>query len=190
MSSEIIAWIDVESGGKSPEADPLLEFAAHLTDLQGNSLGSSYSALLQTKNLAEIISGTSESIKTMHMRSGLWQDLWSNSQKPVTLVEKEAIDWLQSLSSSDSIIYFGGNSINLDRRFLEVHMTEFYKLISHRSVDVTSLSLFLQANVCAPPFQKGKAHRALPDVMDSIDEYRHYIKWSKASMIREANSLV
>lgn len=184
MVSSVIAWIDVESGGTSPEIDPLLEFAALVTDMEGNALGNSYSSLVETKNLPEIISGTSEYVRNMHSKSGLWSDLWARNQKPVSVVESEALEWLEGITTPDTVVYFGGNSINLDRRFLQVHMPDFYERISHRSIDVTSVSIFLQSNAEASPYSKGKSHRALEDALDSVEEYKHYRRWIRSKCFR------
>lgn len=174
--TKIIAWTDVESAGTSSEQDAFLEIAVVFTDFEGVPIAESYSSLVTVKNLNRIMRESDPVVQEMHEKSGLWRDLWSQESKDSELIDDELQERLDAFSESD-IFILGGNSPHLDRRFAELYLPGFYNRISHRTVDVTTLSMVFQESCEAPMFVKRGEHRALPDVWDSIDEYRHYLKW-------------
>lgn len=174
---EAIVWIDAEFSGTSPQADELLEIAAIVTDLSGNTIGYPFEALFGVTNLSEVISRSSEIVRDMHDKSGLWFDLWSKNSDNFQKVEERMLEWLSDQVSDDVTLYFGGNSITKDRNYVEIHLPLVYSRISHQSVDVTSLAIALKANSKASSFSKEHRHRALSDIHESVQEYRHYVKF-------------
>ena len=58
---------------------------------------------------------------------------------------------------------------------MAVWMPVTYSHLSHMSVDVTSVSMMLQDGVSVSGYRKSRAHRALADAQDSLDEYRYYL---------------
>lgn len=177
---KVITWVDVESAGTSSAIDQLLEVAAVLTDFEGNPLQEPYSALVTVKNLTQVIESSDPTVKAMHERSGLWGDLWQCETKPPELIDCELQEFLRDEVISDSLILFGGNSPHLDRSYNELYLPGFNSMLSHRGIDVTTLSMVLQEHGGAQMFLKESAHRALPDVWDCIAEYRHYLEWVRA----------
>ena len=172
--AKVIVWTDVESTGTSSDVDALLEVAVVVTDFQGKPLLEPYNSLVTVKNLREIMTDADGPVKTMHERSGLWNDLWNLQTKSPELIDQELEAKISSLGEGH-LFLLGGNSPWLDRRFTELYLPRFYRLISHMTVDVTTLSLVLQDRAGAPMFLKGGSHRALADVWDSIEEYKHYL---------------
>ena len=175
-SSEAILWVDVETTGDLPETDELLEIGAMVTDLSGVPISQGFEALVHVSNISEVISRTSATVYDLHERSGLWLDLWNKKCAELGQIEEEIIKWLDNVVSPETVLYFGGNSITLDRNFVRLNLPKFYQRFSHRSIDVTSLSIALQSNTEVGPFRKAKAHRALLDVEDSVLEYRYYLQ--------------
>ena len=53
MTDKMIAWIDVESTGTSPDRDMILEIAGIVTDMQGRQYGDSFSTLVDTGSISE-----------------------------------------------------------------------------------------------------------------------------------------
>lgn len=176
LKNEAILWVDVETTGDLPETDELLEIGAMVTDLSGTPISQGFEALVHVRNIAEVISRTSTTVYDLHERSGLWLDLWSKKCAELEQIEEEILKWLDDAVDSDTVLYFGGNSITLDRNFVRLNLPKFYQRFSHRSIDVTSLSIALQSNTEVGPFRKAKAHRALLDVEDSVLEYRYYLQ--------------
>lgn len=172
---EAIVWIDVETSGDSPETDELLEVGAVITDLAGNLIANEYESLIHVPNLTTILEKTKSNILDMHEKSGLWFDLWNKETFEINQIESSMFQWISDSVNTNTILYFGGNSITLDRNFIRLNLPAVYKRISHRSIDVTSLSIALQSNIYINPFKKQKAHRALLDAKDSVVEYRYYL---------------
>lgn len=176
---ESIVWIDTEFSGKSPESDELLEVAALITDLQGRVISDPYHSLIEVQNLSTVIANSDDKVKRMHEKSGLWSDLWSKKSNTVDFIDKQMVQWLDTNSDGRTVFYFGGNSVTTDRNFISVNLPKFYKRLSFRSVDATTLSIVLSANSIFPKYFKEPKHRALDDVRESILEYQHYTRWIK-----------
>lgn len=176
VQEEAIIWIDVETTGNIPETDKLLEIAACITDLSGNLLHMiNFESLIHIPDLKSTLSETSSEIVLMHEKSGLWTDLWTKKAFTLSTVENDMLQWIDQIIGKNTVLYFGGNSITLDRNFVRMNLGKVYQRISHRSVDVTSLSIVFQSNAEVLPYRKEKAHRALPDIKDSVREYRYYL---------------
>lgn len=181
---DLIVWTDVETSGTTLSADAFLEVGALVSDTHGRRFGTSYESLITVSDLSGIIEKSSDNVRRMHERSGLWMDLWIRRTRSPSVVDSEMAVWLSQLLSSYEVrnspvrnVYFGGNSITLDRRFIQGYLPSFYSLISYRSVDVTSLSIALQSNTGVSRYEKCVRHRALSDASDSLDEYRHYLSF-------------
>lgn len=177
---EAIIWIDAEFSGTSPQSDELLEIAAIITDLNGEQLGSHFETLFEVANLSRVISRSSDLVKAMHDKSGLWFDLWTAETENFQTTQTNFLSWIDQNVDPETTLYFGGNSITRDRNFVEINLPKVYERISHQSVDVTSLAITLKATVSARGFSKDYKHRALADVRESIGEYLHYVNFVKS----------
>lgn len=175
---EAILWLDTETSGPNPNTDSILEIASIISEMDGKIIKeqSFFNELFKVNNLSEIISNSEQKIQEMHDKSGLWKDLWNSDSKKYLEVDSLLLQWINSLIDEEIMLYLGGNSLTLDRQFLQMYLPQSYKRISHRSIDVTSISLMIQSNTSINGFIKGKTHRALDDVKNSIEEYKHYIK--------------
>nr|MCS5532870.1 oligoribonuclease [Candidatus Poseidoniaceae archaeon] len=68
-----------------------------------------------------------------------------------------------------------GNSIHNDRVFLAKEMPEVLDLLHYRIVDVSTIKeLAKRWFPDLPRYQKKQAHRALDDIVESIEELRYY----------------
>jgi len=174
--SELIAWIDIEMSGTSPETDKLLEIASCITDMSGEKISDYFHRLSKIDNLSEIIESAEDEIKKMHEKSGLWEDLWSSHTYDIEDIDYSLSRWIREYSTNIDFLYLGGNTVTLDRMFMKLHLPRTYNLLSYRSIDVTSISLTVQKNSFIPGFEKSKKHRATSDVENSIKEYVYYLK--------------
>lgn len=180
--SEKIIWIDVETTGLNPLDDSLLEITAHLTDMSGQSLAEEYKTILFDCD-PSVTHLCDPFVLEMHEKSGLWDDLWSHNTVSYDTGDTILHHWLSSLINDDDIVYFGGNSIRLDRNFVEYYLPKFNSLIHYRSIDVTSISLVWN-NLHTPydGVKKNPAHRSEDDIRECIQEYRRYTSLIKKSM--------
>lgn len=161
-------FLDLETTGLDPAHCKILEVAAVITDNKLNILDQ-YSAVIETPQ-AELAK-MDEWCQITHYQSGLLEDI-KNYGVSLEEVEFE----LQKLKRR----YFpvnrpelSGSSVHFDKRFIEVHMPTFNKELSHRIVDVSSFMVALGNYWGVKVEQRHpSAHRALPDIKDSI----HYLK--------------
>lgn len=177
---ELIVWVDVETGGLDPDTDPLLEIAAIITTMEGEKVSPSFNKMLSIGNLSEVINNAPDNVREMHNTSGLWKDLWREKTYPLNVVDEKITNWLKENTKEEETLYFGGNSITLDRNFVKTYLPNFYKNLSYRSIDATSISLVLQSNLNIQRYSKKQKHRALSDVKEAIREYKHYLSCIKS----------
>lgn len=172
---KVIAWLDVEANGRLPNVHALLEVGMVVTDFSGELLTNPYTALTKVSDLQSVIAAADPLVKRMHDHSKLWNDLWEQDSKNADQIDSELCEILSHFTDKPTI-FLGGNSITLDRGFAEVYLPKFSATISHMSIDGTSIASVLQETAGAPRFYKRSSHRALPDVFDSIDEYKYYLQ--------------
>lgn len=197
---DYICWIDVETTGVDHNSDVLLEVAAILTDLQGNEISRytgptlvSYSA----DELDALMENSHERVREMHAKSGLLADLYSGMdmktlQEAVSLTEldRSLSAWVQE-QELERRPYVGGNSITLDRNFLEINTPEFFNTLHYRSVDATTIMLFLGALGHTVPRREGNyTHRAIDDITESVWSYQESLKLAAADIILSTQAQV
>ena len=71
----------------------------------------------------------------------------------------------------------GGNSIGVDRRFLDRYLPDLDRYLHYRSIDVSSIKELCRRWYPAIYKQrpsKSETHRALDDILESIEELRYY----------------
>jgi hypothetical protein len=90
-----------------------------------------------------------------------------------------ALSWVRATCLPDpKNVPMAGSTISFDRGFINVHCPELSNMISYRNVDVSSFKEMVR-RWCDPdmvymPANEVKAHRAMPDILESIRELRYY----------------
>ncbi len=114
----------------------------------------------------------------MHRESGLLDEA-RTAGMPRFDVEAAAIAWMSSLvfaTSSDTKPVMCGNSLRLDRNFLDVHMSALHRCFHYRTLDVSAIRCAVVGlgleDYQAPP--DVKAHEAIADCLASIKQLRFY----------------
>ena len=170
--SEFIMWFDVETTGLDSHSDALLEVAAIITDMQGHIVSTPFSVVLYHRDVSRVVALCDPVVVGLHEKSGLFAEMWNAPQdNSVSGVNTMLAQWLDRYIDDDDVVYMGGNSLGLDREFAKMYLPDVCSRLSHRNVDMTSVSLFLTRNGHAPFFVKKRCHRALFDIMDSLDEF-------------------
>ena len=69
-----------------------------------------------------------------------------------------------------------GNSVHVDKMYLDKHMPKFMSHLSHRIIDVSSLNELGKRWYpdVVRAVRKPRTHRALDDIKDSIIELKYY----------------
>ena len=123
----------------------------------------------------EQLAGMEPVVVEMHTKSGLLEQIKSST---ITLEEagEQTLAFLKEHLEERSVPLCG-NSIGMDRRFLDAYLPDIENYLHYRSVDVSTIKELARRwypEVLNEAPRKAVAHRALDDIKESIDELRHY----------------
>jgi oligoribonuclease len=166
-----LAWIDLEMTGLNPDADVILEIATVVTDAELNIVAEG--PVFAISAPPEILEGMDEWNQKQHRKSGLLERVLTSTET-MQSAEQKTLEFL-ALHLPPGKVPLCGNSIWQDRRFLARHMPALEKFFHYRIVDISSFKeLAKRWYPGMPVFKKGEAHLALADILESIEELRHY----------------
>ena len=167
-----LAWLDMEMTGLNPDSDKIIEVAMIVTDQDLNILAQSDVLVIHQPD--SIMDNMDAWNTSTHQRTGLTAKV-----KAATLTEAEAeqqllhfmAQWLPEKTSP-----MCGNTIHQDRRFMARYMPKLEAYFHYRNLDVSTLKEL--ATRWHPAVAKGVvkkgAHQALDDIIESIEEMKHY----------------
>lgn len=165
-------FIDTETTGINPEDNVILEFAMIITDDKLNEL-ESYTAVAHVDQY--YLDGMNHWADKQHRESGLVDDV-KKSNKTIKQIEKEVLEILARQFSGIAQPIASGNSVHFDKKFIAAHMPNLNKRLHYRIIDVSSfkeaLNIYANFNLGSRPV----AHRALPDIKDSIYYLKKYLE--------------
>lgn len=172
-SNDRIVWIDCEMTGLDLDKDALVEVAAVVTDSELNVLGEGVDVVISPP--AESLEQMGDFVRTMHTTSGLLESLADGT----TLADAEAqvLDYIRAWVPEAGKAPLAGNSVGTDKAFLDRHMTDLVGYLHYRVIDVSSIKELARRwypRVYFASPQKNGGHRALADILESIDELRYY----------------
>lgn len=172
-TNERIVWIDCEMTGLRLDADALVEVAAVVTDADLNVLGEGVDVIIEPPDAA--LAQMGDFVRQMHTKSGLLDALASGD----TLAGAEAtvLDYIRRWVPEPGKAPLAGNSIGTDKAFLDRNMPSLMAHLHYRVIDVSSIKelarrWYPRVFFAAPA--KNGGHRALADILESIDELRYY----------------
>ena len=167
-------WIDCEMTGLDLGSDLLVEVAALVTDSDLNVLGDGVDVVIGAS--AEQLERMPPVVREMHASSGLTDEVLAST---VTLqeAEQQVLDYVREWVPEARKAPLCGNSIATDRGFLTRDMPALDDWLHYRMVDVSSVKelarrWYPRVYFNAP--QKGGGHRALADILESVQELRYY----------------
>jgi oligoribonuclease len=172
--SDRLVWIDCEMTGLDLGDDLLIEVAALVTDSELNVLGDGIDIVIGAT--AEQMERMPEVVREMHAVSGLTGEVLAST---VTLQEAEerVLAYVKQFVPEPKKAPLCGNSIGTDRGFLARDMPALDDWLHYRMVDVSSVKelarrWYPRAYFNSP--KKGGGHRALADILESVQELRYY----------------
>lgn len=116
-----------------------------------------------------------------HTKSGLVRQVL-NSQISMADAEKQIIYFIEKVTSFSTTnkkrLILAGNSVYIDRYFLEKDMPQLNSMLDRSILDCSTLKeLIRHFNPTIyhnAPIKGGNLHRALDDIRNSIEEFRYY----------------
>lgn len=169
-----IVWIDLEMTGLDPKRHVIVEVAALVTDAELNILDEGLDIVVGASEaeLAEM----DDFVTKMHTDNGLLDEIKAST---VSLQEAEdaVLELLATHCDPAHPAPLAGNSIATDRAFIREHMPRLDAALHYRMIDVSTVKeltrrWFPRAYFNQP--DKGMAHRALADIVESIRELDYY----------------
>lgn len=168
--SQKILWVDLEMTGLDPLKDVILEVAAIITDWDFNEIDT-YQAVVHRSD--HILETMNEWSIAQHGASGLTERV-RESRLTHKHVEDELLEFVAKHFEKDVPILLAGNSIHMDRRFIEKHWKRFDAKLHYRMLDVTAWKVVFEGKF-KKKFSKPEDHRALEDIRGSIMELSYYV---------------
>ncbi|MBW1851653.1 MAG: oligoribonuclease [Deltaproteobacteria bacterium] len=166
-----LIWIDLEMTGLDLEKHVIVEIASIVTDEQLNIVAEGPEIAINYPE--NILSSIDDWSRKHHQSSGLL-DRVRASLYTCEHAEQETMEFVsQYCKKKQSPLC--GNSVWQDRLFLLKHMPRLEDFLHYRNIDVSSIKeLVKKWYPSLPSFKKQKAHLAMDDIRESIEELKFY----------------
>ena len=164
-------WIDLEMTGLDPQKNHILEIATIITDDQLNIIAHGPEIIIQQPE--EHLQTMEKWVQDTHNKNGLLQKV---KESTVSLhdAEQQTYDFIQEHCAKGTAL-LAGNSVWKDREFLQKYMPKITNFLFYRMVDVSVIkTLVTRWYPKITPHQKSENHRALEDIIASINELKFY----------------
>ncbi len=172
QDSNNLIWIDLEMTGLDPAHDYIIEIATVVTDSALNVIAEG--PVLAIHQDDEVLEAMDEWNTRQHGNSGLTERVRASTCTEAE-AERQTLEFLQRYVPAGTSPMCG-NSICQDRRFLARSMPELERFFHYRNLDVSSLKelAIRWAPEIAGALTKQSAHRAMEDILESVNELRYY----------------
>ena len=169
--SKHLAWIDLEMTGLDPHEHRIIEIACVVTDNDLNVVAEGPNLVVHQPE--EELAKMDAWCVAHHGASGLTERVRKSQLTPAQAEQESIRFFRQYMEVGEAPLC--GNSIGQDRKFLEAWMPELGALFHYRSIDVSTLKeLAKRWRPELPSMEKKGSHRALDDILESIEELRYY----------------
>ncbi|OQW75695.1 MAG: oligoribonuclease [Proteobacteria bacterium ST_bin11] len=172
QDADNLIWIDLEMTGLDPDNDLIIEIATVVTDKHLNILAEGPVMAVHQSDAA--LAAMDDWNQQHHGQSGLIQRV-KDSEIDAAEAEARTLEFLQLWVPAKSSPICG-NSICQDRRFLYHYMPKLEAFFHYRNLDVSTVKELAArwAPQLKDGFNKQAAHKALDDIIESIEELRYY----------------
>jgi oligoribonuclease len=169
-----LVWIDLEMTGLDLQRHHIVEIAVLVTDANLDVLADGLDLVVHQP--AEVLVEMDDFVRKMHTRSGLLSEI-ERSSLTLDAAGEKTLEYIKQFVPEPATAPLCGNSIGVDRRFLDRYLPGLDRYLHYRSIDVSSLKelcrrWYPEAYKKRP--SKTEAHRALDDVTESVAELRYY----------------
>jgi Oligoribonuclease (3''->5'' exoribonuclease) len=159
--------------GLDPKRHELVEVAVVITDSDLNIVGPGLDVVIAPSDGA--LEQMDDFVTNMHTESGLIDELADG----LTLgdAEEQVLEYIKTYVPDEQSAALAGNSVGQDRLFLLEYMPKVTEHLHYRVIDVSTIKelakrWYPRVYACAP--EKHGGHRALADILESIQELVYY----------------
>jgi len=173
QETDRIVWIDCEMTGLDFKNDLLVEIACVITNAQLETVAEGLNIVIQVP--AERLENMDPFVVNMHTESGLLPEIPNGIS--LEAAEEQLFDYISSHIPEANKAPLAGSSVHVDRIFLQRDMPRVDSYLHYRIIDVSSIKELVRRwyprAYFASPTKTGN-HRALGDILDSINELKYY----------------
>lgn len=171
--SELLVWMDMEMSGLAVERERILELAVVVTDGQLAVVAEGPEIVVHQPDA--VLEAMDDWNKSHHGASGLIERVRASTIDEAT-AEAQVLAFVAA-HVGPRMAPLAGNSIHQDRLFLAKYMPRLNEHLHYRNVDVSTVKELVRrwypVPYAARPTKRG-THRAMGDILESIDELRYY----------------
>jgi oligoribonuclease len=172
-SDDRLVWIDLEMTGLDTDRHVIVEIACLVTDAQLELVDDGIDIVVHQD--AAALAAMDDFVRKMHTKSGLLPAIEASTVDLATAGAR-VLDYMKEHVAKGRAPLCG-NSIGVDRRFLDRGLPELDAYLHYRSIDVSSLKELCRRwypDVYRGRPSKKESHRALDDIRESVAELRYY----------------
>jgi oligoribonuclease len=166
-------FFDIETTGLDEHKGHILEVAAAVTDGQLNLIqGATFHALIKPEH-PDWKSEMNDWVRKTHTQSGLLADVDSSGLR-LADVDLALASFVSKHFAEQPLL--AGNSVHFDKGWAKAHLPSFHKDLFYRIGDVSSVYEFIHGYFGFEKSHDEPVHRAMADVLSSIDQARNYME--------------
>lgn len=169
-----LIWIDCEMTGLDIfGGDELVEVSCVPTDFDLNVLDEGVDFVIKPSQAA--VDHMNDFVRDMHTRSGLINE-WEHGMS-LAEAQERLTEYVARFTPKGVRPLLAGNTIGSDKKYLDRFMPDFMANLHYRTIDVSTFKELARRWYPAVyenrPAKNG-GHRALADIIESLDELRYY----------------
>jgi len=170
----VLVWMDLEMTGLEPSKHVIVEIATLVTDDELNIVAEGPDLVVHQSEAALAL--MEPIVVEMHTKSGLL-DAIRASTFSLEDAGAQTLEFIKQWVPESRKVPLCGNSIGMDRRFLDAYLPDIENWLHYRSIDVSSVKELVRrwypGLTNGRPYKVG-THRALDDIRESVAELRFY----------------
>ena len=170
----MLVWMDLEMTGLDPGKNVIVEIATLVTDDNLEIVGEGLDLVVHQPPQA--LADMEDVVRQMHTSSGLLKAIEASTLS-LEDAGQQTLDFIKAHVPEPRSVPLCGNSIGTDRRFLAAYLPEVEEYLHYRSIDVSSIKELAKRwfpKECAAAPSKNSTHRALDDILESVQELKYY----------------
>lgn len=173
------AFVDLETTGLDPTSEVPLELGITLTNRWGGIIDEASWLIWDPSYYMDYVDEAIPLVLDMHNKSGLWKALETEETWLPSQVENKALEFMDGHDIRHRELPMSGNNVPFDRGFLRRWMPKLEANFHYRNIDISTLKELcrnLNPTVFSKAPVKEEKHRVIPDLIESITEYKFYVE--------------